>query len=168
MALYETTLLIRQDVSNAQVDQLVEECGTILTEEGGQILFTENWGLKTLAYRMKKNRKAHYVYFHIDAPAAARTELERRLGLNEDVLRLLSVKVEEFGETPTVMMQQKGRGDKGERGERGPRGERGDRGERGERRDRGDRPDRGERGDRGDRPDRGERRRREEEEETVS
>ncbi len=134
MALYETVLIARQDITSAQVEGLTEQFSGILTENGGKVVKTEQWGLKTLTYRIKKNRKGHYVYFGLDAPAAAVAEMERNMSLNEDVLRYMTVKVEKIDEAQTAMLQ-----NKGDRGDRGPRGGFGDRGPR---RDFGDR-DRG-------------------------
>ena len=156
MPLYETVFLVRQDVSGQAVDELVEQYKAVLSEGGGSVGRTENWGLKTLSYRINKNRKAHFALMDIDAPAAAVQEMERQMRLNEDVLRTLTIKVDEHEDGPSVMKQKRDRDDRRrrERGERddgdGPRGDRGDRGDRdGPRGDRGDR-------DRGDAP-RGER-----------
>ncbi|WMS41272.1 30S ribosomal protein S6 [Acuticoccus sp. MNP-M23] len=152
MALYECVFLIRQDVSSTAVDELIEQYTTVLTENGGSVGKVENWGLKTLAYRINKNRKAHFALMDIDAPAPAVQEMERQMRLNEDVLRTLTVKVDEHEDGPSVMKQKRDRDDRRrrERGERdgdGPRGDRGDRPERSDRPDRGDgpRPERRER-----------------------
>lgn len=133
MAFYETVLILRQDITSAQVEGLTEQFSGILTENGGKVAKTEQWGLKTLTYRIKKNRKGHYVYFGLEAPAAAVAEMERNMSLNEDVLRYMTVKVEKIDEGQTAMLQ-----NKGDRGDRGPRGF----GDRGPRRDFGDRPPR--------------------------
>ena len=145
MALYECVFLIRQDVSGTAVDELIEQYTAVLTENGGSVGKVENWGLKTLAYRINKNRKAHFALMDIDAPAPAVQEMERQMRLNEDVLRTLTVKVEEHEDGPSVMKQKRDRDDRRrrERGERdgdGPRGDRGDRPERSDRPDRGDGP----------------------------
>lgn len=144
MPLYESVYIARQDVSAAQVETLTEGFSTILTENGGKVTKTEYWGLKSFAYRIKKNRKGHYVLLNIDAPAAAVAEMERLMGINEDVLRTLTLRVDTLEEGPSVMMQSRagrdrdgrdrdGR-DRDGRGDRdGPRGDR----DRGERRDRG-------------------------------
>ncbi|MCF3935529.1 30S ribosomal protein S6 [Acuticoccus sp. M5D2P5] len=153
MALYETVFLVRQDVSGQAVDELVEQYKAVLGEHGGSVGRTENWGLKTLSYRINKNRKAHFALMDIDAPAAAVQEMERQMRLNEDVLRTLTIRVEEHEDGPSVMKQKRDRDDRRRR-ERGPR-EDGD--ERGERSDRGERGERGDRPDRGDRPERRER-----------
>ena len=147
MPFYESVFIARQDISGAQTEALTEQFAGIVTEQGGQVLKKEYWGLKSLSFRIKKNRKGHYVLMNIDAPAPAVIEMERNMRLNEDVLRYLTVRVEALEEGPSAMLQ--GRGD------------RGDRGDRGRRRDGYDDDDRGERGDRfGDRGgDRGPRRR---------
>lgn len=134
MALYETILIFRQDISSTQVESLTETFSTILKDNGGTVVKTEQWGLKTLTYRINKNRKGHYVYLGLDAPAAAVTEMERNLSINEDVLRVMTVKVEKIDEGQTAMLA-----NKGERAERGPRGGFGDRGPRREFGDRGPR-----------------------------
>ncbi|OYQ32685.1 30S ribosomal protein S6 [Niveispirillum lacus] len=134
MALYETILIFRQDISSTQVETLTETFSNILKEQGGSVVKTEQWGLKTLTYRINKNRKGHYVYLGLDAPAAAVAEMERNLSINEDVLRVMTVKVEKIEEGQTAMLA-----NKGERAERGPRGGFGDRGPRREFGDRGPR-----------------------------
>lgn len=96
MAKYETVFIARQDLAPAQVEQLAEKMGKIVTDNGGKVVKTEHWGLKTLAYRINKNRKGHYVLFDLDTPAAALHELERQMRLSEDVLRQMTIKVEEF------------------------------------------------------------------------
>ena len=135
MPLYEHVFLARQDLAQAQVDALAENAIKILTDNGGSVVRTENWGLRSLAYRIAKNRKAHYVALDVDAPAAAIAELERQTNINEDVIRFLTIRVDEHESGPSAMMR------RGER-DRGPRGD-GDRGDRGGfGRDRGDRGDR--------------------------
>jgi small subunit ribosomal protein S6 len=96
MALYEHLLIARQDISAQQVDALATHLKTIVEGEGGKVEKQEYWGLRSLAYRIKKNRKGHYVLLNINAPAKAVQELERQLKINEDVLRCLTVKVEQF------------------------------------------------------------------------
>ncbi|MCB1538203.1 MAG: 30S ribosomal protein S6 [Rhodospirillales bacterium] len=96
MPKYETVFIARQDLAPAQVEQLAEKMGKIVTDQGGKIHKTEHWGLKTLAYRINKNRKGHYVLFELDTPPAALHELERNLRLSEDVLRHMSLRIEEF------------------------------------------------------------------------
>ncbi len=96
MALYETVFIARQDLAPAQVEQLAERLGKIITDNGGSIHKTDHWGLKTLAYRINKNRKGHYVLFELDTPAPALHELERQMRLSEDILRHMSVRIEAF------------------------------------------------------------------------
>jgi small subunit ribosomal protein S6 len=134
MALYEHVFLARQDISGQQVEQLVESLRGILEANGGKVGKVENWGLKTLTYRINKNRKAHYTLMNIDAPSAAVQEMERQMRFNEDILRYITIKVETHEEGQSAMMQK--RDDRGPR--RGERGDRGDRGDRGPRRDRED------------------------------
>jgi small subunit ribosomal protein S6 len=124
MPLYEHVFLARQDLAQAQVDALAEAATEIVTDNGGKIARTESWGLRSLAYRIAKNRKAHYVMLDIDAPAAAIAELERQSNINEDVIRFLTIKVDEHENGPSAMMR---RGDKERsRGDRSDRGDRGD------------------------------------------
>lgn len=141
MSLYECVFIARQDISAAQAEQLGETFATIIRDNGGQVTKTEYWGLKTLTYKIKKNRKGHYTLFNLDAPAAAVAEMERNMSISEDVLRYLTVRVDALDANPSAMMQS--RGERGERGERGGRrfDDRGDRGDRGDR-DRGPRPPR--------------------------
>ena len=96
MAKYETAFIARQDLAPAQVEQLADKMGKIITDNGGKVHKTEHWGLKTLAYRINKNRKGHYVLFELDTPAAALHELERQMRLSEDILRHMSIRIEEF------------------------------------------------------------------------
>lgn len=139
MALYEHVYLARQDVSAQQVEVLTAHFKEIIESKGGKIAKIEYWGVKSLAYRVKKNRKAHFSLFNIDAPPAAITEMERQMGLSEDVLRFITIRVDAFEEGPSAMMRKRDDGDREERGERGER-----RGGRfsSDRPDRGDRPDR--------------------------
>jgi small subunit ribosomal protein S6 len=137
MALYEHVFLARQDLSPQQVDELVEQYKGIITSNGGSVGRVENWGLKSLTYRMNKNRKAYYTLMDLDCAPAALNEMERQMGLSEDVLRFMTVKVEKHEEGPSAMMQKRE-----ERSDRGDRGF-GDRGGRFGDRDRGDRGDRG-------------------------
>ncbi len=127
MALYEHVFIARQDVSNAQVESITADFSKIIEENGGKIAKNEYWGLKTLAYRIKKNRKGHYVLLNVDAPHAAVAEMERQARLNEDILRFMTVRVEELEEGPSIVLRAKA--DKENR--RGPRpdsrGPRGDR-----------------------------------------
>ena len=105
MPLYESVFIARQDISATQVDALTENFSKIIEDEGGQVPKKEYWGLRNLAYRIRKNRKGHYVLFNIDAPAPALHEMERQMRISEDVLRYLSIKVDELEEGPSVMMQ---------------------------------------------------------------
>ena len=134
MPLYEHVFLARQDLAQAQVDALAENATKILTDNGGKVVKTETWGLRSLAYRIAKNRKAHYVALDVDAPAAAIAELERQTNINEDVIRFLTIRVDDHEKGPSAMMRRQER-DRGERGDRGGRGDRGDRPERGFRRE---------------------------------
>lgn len=129
MALYEHVFLARQDVSQQQVDALVEQYTGLITEMGGSVAKNEYWGMKSLSFRIKKNRKAHYTLMNIDAPSAAVSEMERQMGINEDVLRFMTIRVDAFEEGPSAMMRKSdrddrrpgGRGDRPDRGERRPR-----------------------------------------------
>ncbi|MGE0096267.1 MAG: 30S ribosomal protein S6 [Alphaproteobacteria bacterium] len=105
MAYYENIFIARQEISPAQVDALVEKFTGIVTEGGGTVTKKEYWGLRSLSYRMKKNRKAHYVLLNLDAPPAAVKELERNEGLDEDVLRFITVRVEALEEGQSAMMR---------------------------------------------------------------
>ncbi|HVY99498.1 MAG TPA: 30S ribosomal protein S6 [Dongiaceae bacterium] len=138
MPFYENVFIARQDVTAAQVEGLTEQFAGIITAQGGNVTKREYWGLKSLSYRVRKNRKGHYTLLNIDAPAAAVIEMERQMRLHEDVLRQLTVRVDALEEGPSAMLQSKGR----DRDDRGPRGDR-DRGPRGDRDDRGPRGDRG-------------------------
>ena len=132
MPLYEHVFLARQDLAQAQVDALAETATNIITENGGNIVKAETWGLRSLAYRIAKNRKAHYVMLDIDAPAAAVAELERQTSINEDVIRYMTIRVDELEKGPSAMMRRSERdrgsrseGDRGGRPDRGPREEMG-------------------------------------------
>ncbi len=138
MPLYEHVFLARQDLAQAQVDALAETATKIIEDNGGKVVKTETWGLRSLAYRIQKNRKAHYVMLEIDAPAPLVAELERQTQINEDVVRYMTIKVDEHEAGPSAMMRRNerdrdGRGDRGDRGDRGPRGDRGDRAPRADR-----------------------------------
>ena len=127
MPYYESVFIARQDITSAQVDALSAEFAEIIRKNGGQVTKTESWGLRTLAYRIKKNRKGHYVLFNLDAPAAAVQELERNMRLHEDVLRYLTVHVEELEAGPSAILRRDERDDaRGDRSERGPGGPRRD------------------------------------------
>jgi len=141
MALYEHVFLARQDLAQAQVDALAETATKIVEENQGRVVKTETWGLRSLAYRIAKNRKAHYVMLEIDAPGDVVAELERQTQINEDVIRYMTVKVDEHEQGPTVMMRKQER-DRERRAERGERDGGRDGGRGGDRPDRGDRPER--------------------------
>ncbi|MAU41944.1 MAG: 30S ribosomal protein S6 [Kordiimonas sp.] len=129
MPLYEHVYIARQDIQPQQVEAMTKEFTEIVEKNGGSVASNEYWGLRNLAYRINKNRKGHYVLLNLDVPPAALAELERNERLNEDVIRFMSIKVDEHIEGPSVVMQSRGN----ERGERGERNDRG--GERRPRRD---------------------------------
>ena len=142
MPLYEHVFLARQDVTAQQVETMVETYKGVIEAGGGTIEKIESWGVKSLAYRIKKNRKAHFTLLNISAPPAALAEMERQMQISEDVLRFMTIRVEQLEAEPSAMMQKRDRDDRKDR-------------------DRGDRPRRrdddfggGDRGDRGDRPER--------------
>jgi small subunit ribosomal protein S6 len=118
MPLYEHVFLARQDVTTQQVDSLLESFRSILEEHGGSIAKTEYWGLKSLAYRIKKNRKAHYALMDIDAPHEAVAELERQMRLSTDIIRFLTVRVDEHEAGPSPMMRRSDRDERDGRGDR--------------------------------------------------
>jgi len=139
MPLYEHVFLARQDLAQAQVDALAENATKIVEAQQGKVTKVENWGLRNLAYKIAKNRKAHYVMLNIDGPAGTVAELERQTQINEDVIRYMTIRVDELEADASVMMrknERSERGDRGDRGDRGPRRDRDDRGDRGPRRDR--------------------------------
>ena len=125
MPLYEHIFLARQDVSPQQVEELTNTLTSVIDQNGGKVTKNEYWGLKSLSYRIKKNRKAHYSLLNIDAPAPAVAEMERQMRINEDILRFMTVRVDELEEGPSAMLQKRDRDD--DRGDRpgGPRGDRG-------------------------------------------
>ncbi|MDS9947756.1 MAG: 30S ribosomal protein S6, partial [Planktomarina sp.] len=116
MPLYEHVFISRQDLSNTQAEALIEEFSTVLSENGGSVVEQEYWGVKTMAYKVNKNRKGHYAFLKTDAPSAAVQEMERLMRLHEDVMRVLTIKVDGHEEGPSVQMQK--RDDRGERRER--------------------------------------------------
>jgi small subunit ribosomal protein S6 len=117
MSLYESIFIARQDISGAQVDTLADTFTQLVTDNGGEVKKREYWGLRNLAYRMRKNRKGHYVLFNIDAPPAAIAELERTMRINEDVIRYLTIRVDALDDGPSVIMQSRGsRDDRQRRG----------------------------------------------------
>ena len=119
MSLYENVFIARQDVSSAQVDGLIETFEKVISDMGGSVPKKESWGLRTMAYKIKKNRKGHYVLMNIDAPGEAVQEMERQMHLHEDVLRYLTTRVDELEEGPSAVLRAKERGD--DRGRRGGR-----------------------------------------------
>ena len=105
MPLYEHVFLARQDLAQAQVDALAENATKIIEDNGGKVTKTETWGLRSLAYRIAKNRKAHFVMLEVDAPAAALAELERQTGINEDIIRYMTIRVDAHEEGPSAQMR---------------------------------------------------------------
>jgi small subunit ribosomal protein S6 len=141
MPLYEHVFLARQDITTQQANGLQKTYQTVIEENGGKIGKVEYWGLKSLAYKIKKNRKAHFSLMNIDAPHEAVAEMERQMSLSSDVIRFITLRMKELDDKPSQMMKRaddrdRERGDRGDRGDR-DRGDRGDRGDRrGHRRDR--------------------------------
>ncbi|VAW00397.1 SSU ribosomal protein S6p [hydrothermal vent metagenome] len=116
MPLYEHVMIARQDLSGAQAEGLIEHFGAVLSDNGGKLVEHEYWGVKTMAYKINKNRKGHYAFLKTDAPAPAVQEMERLMRLHDDVMRVLTIKVDAHTEGPSVMMQKRE-----ERGDRRPR-----------------------------------------------
>ena len=133
MPLYEHVFISRQDLSSAQAEGLVEHFSTVLADNGGKVVENEYWGVKTMAYKINKNRKGHYAFLRTDAPSPAIQEMERLARLHDDVMRVMTIKVEAHEDGPSVQMQK--RDERSERGDRPdgdrPRFDRGDRGDRG-------------------------------------
>ena len=122
MPYYENVFIARQDISSPQVDLMTEEFSKLVSDNGGEVPKTEYWGVRGLTYRIKKSRKGHYVLMNLDAPPDTVQELERQMRLHEDVIRYMTIRVDELEEGPSVMMQSRGgRGSRGDRGERGGR-----------------------------------------------
>ncbi len=115
MALYEHVFLARQDISAQQVDGLVEKFKQVLADNGGTTGKVENWGLRTATYRIRKNRKAHYILMNVDAPAAAVSEMERQMRINDDILRYMTLRVDEHDDEPSAMMKKGDRDDRPKR-----------------------------------------------------
>ena len=107
MPLYEHVMIARQDLSNAQAKSLIEHFGTVLADNGGSVVDSEYWGVKTMAYKINKNRKGHYSFLKTDAPSGAVQEMERLMRLHEDVMRVLTIKVDKHAEGPSVQMQKR-------------------------------------------------------------
>ena len=119
MPLYENVFIARQDISGAQVDALADTFTQLVADNGGEVKKREYWGLRNLMYRMRKNRKGHYVLMNLSAPPAAVAELERTMRINEDVIRYLTIRVDELEDGPSVVMQSRGsRDDRQRRGDR--------------------------------------------------
>jgi small subunit ribosomal protein S6 len=122
MALYEHVFIARQDITNAQAEALIEHFGQVLKDNGGDVAGSEYWGLRSMAYKINKNRKGHYMYLKSDAPAPAVSEMERLMRLHEDVMRCLTVRVEEHEQEESAVIRAKNtRDDRGRRGGRGRR-----------------------------------------------
>jgi len=119
MPLYECVLIARNDVTQQQVDSLADQITTLVEGDGGSVKKREYWGLRGLAYRVKKNRKGHYMLLGLDAPAAFITEMERQLRLNEDVIRFMTIRVDEIEEGPSAILSRKS--EEREKTFRGPR-----------------------------------------------
>ncbi|GAB5387440.1 MAG: 30S ribosomal protein S6 [Alphaproteobacteria bacterium] len=119
MAKYETVFMTRQDVPAATVETLTERFTEVLKENGGDVVASEQWGLLTLQFRVKKNRKAHYTMMHIEGPAAAKDEMERLMRLDDDIIRVRTFRVDEFCELPSAMLKKDERPARGGRGGRG-------------------------------------------------
>jgi small subunit ribosomal protein S6 len=115
MPLYEHIFMARQDVTSQQVEAMVDQYKGVIEQNGGSIDKTEMWGVKSLAYRIKKNRKAHFTMFNLNAPAPAVAEMERQMRINEDILRFMTIKVEELETEPSVMMQKRDRDERKDR-----------------------------------------------------
>ena len=115
MPMYEHVFLARQDLSQSQVDSLAQEATKIIEDNEGKVVKTETWGLRSLAYKIQKNRKAHFVMLNIEGPTTVVAELERQTAINEDVIRYMTIRVEELETGPSVMMRKSDRSDRGER-----------------------------------------------------
>lgn len=101
MSFYESVLIARQDLGQSQVNSIVSDLSNVIAQNGGEVVRADNWGLKNLAYRVKKNRKGHYVVLNISAPAAAVAEYERQMRFNEDIIRYMTIKVDELSKEAT-------------------------------------------------------------------
>lgn len=107
MPLYEHVFIARQDLSNTQAEGLIEHFSTVLSDNGGKVVEHEYWGVKTMAYKVNKNRKGHYAFLRTDAESPAVQEMERLMRLHDDVMRVLTIKVDEHAEGPSVQMQKR-------------------------------------------------------------
>ena len=124
MPYYEHVVISRPDISPAQAETLTEELAAFLRDKGATVSKTEYWGLRNLAYPINKQRKGHYSQLNVDGPAEAIHELERRHRISDDVMRYLTIRVDELDEEPSPVVSRKDRGERGERGDRGDRGDR--------------------------------------------
>lgn len=115
MPYYEHVFIARQDLSNAQAEGLVEHFTTVLADNGGSVVESEYWGLKTMAYKINKNRKGHYAFLKTDSPAPAVQEMERLMRLHDDVMRVMTIKVDEHAEGPSIQMQKRDERDRRDR-----------------------------------------------------
>lgn len=138
MPKYEHVYLARQDVTAQQVETMTAQFKSIVEEHGGSVAKIEYWGVKSLAYRIRKNRKAHFSLLNIEAPPAAIAEIERQMGINEDIVRFMTIRVDAFEDGPSAMMRKRDDGDREDRGERrgGRSADRADRADRAPRRPR--------------------------------
>ena len=142
MPYYEHVFIARQDINASQVESITADFTKIIEDGEGKVAKSEYWGLKNLTYRIKKNRKGHFVLLNIDAPHPAVAEMERIARLNEDIIRFMTVRVDELEEGQSIVLRSKADKDRrGGRDDRGPRGDRGDRGPRGDRNERAPRGD---------------------------
>ena len=115
MPLYEHVFMARQDVTSQQVETMVDQYRGVIEQNGGTVEKTEMWGVKSLAYRIKKNRKAHFTLFNLSAPPAAVSEMERQMRINEDILRFMTIRVEALDPEPSIMMQKRERDERKDR-----------------------------------------------------
>ena len=115
MPLYEHVFMARQDVTPQQVETMIDQYRGVIEGNGGKVEKTEMWGVKSLAYRIKKNRKAHFTMFNLDAPPAAVSEMERQMRISEDILRFITVRVDALETEPSVMMQKRDRDERKDR-----------------------------------------------------
>tara|TARA_A100001011_G_C14206819_1_gene798149 strand:+ start:129 stop:515 length:387 start_codon:yes stop_codon:yes gene_type:complete len=111
MALYEHVFIARQDLSSLQAEELIKQYSDVLKDNGGKVIGNEYWGLRTLAYKINKNRKGHYSLIKSDSPPSAALEMERLMKLNEDIMRVLTIKVKKHDESPSIMMRSKSKND---------------------------------------------------------
>ena len=118
MPLYEHVMIARQDLSNTQAEGLIEHFSSVLADNGGKVVDHEYWGVKTMAYKINKNRKGHYAFLKTDAPAGAVQEMERLMHLHDDVMRVQTIRVNEHEEGPSVQMRKSEDRDRGDRRDR--------------------------------------------------